>query len=207
MGVQPIEIKMAEGVVEFISGFDKHNSFSLKGDTKTWFKVEETDVKELVQRNMKVRLQYKIIGGDKIITKVEPNGFETPAPAAPGSTGKKEGDWTDDMISFEDLLTKAHEKFNTKTDSMSIETELISYDMDKEWAIVQATVTITPGKGENRHYEGLGDATQKNMASGNIKPHFLRMAETRAIARALRWATNNAAVVDVETQDAEKTHG
>ena len=37
-----------------------------------------------------------------------------------------------------------------------------------------------------------------------IKPHFIRMAETRAIARALRWATNNAKVAEEETTETKK---
>lgn len=73
--------------------------------------------------------------------------------------------------------------------------------MEKKWAVVKASVTIFIIDGEDSRkatFEGHGDATQENIKGDIIKPHFLRMAETRAIARALRWATNNATTADEE---------
>ena len=62
----------------------------------------------------------------------------------------------------------------------SVGTELIAYDMDAGYAIVQATAN-----GERGRYSGLGDCTKANVNRG-IAPHFIRMAETRAVNRALR---------------------
>ena len=52
-------------------------------------------------------------------------------------------------------------------------------------------------------FQAHGDATSDNIKGEMIKPHFIRMAETRAIGRAFRWATNNAKVSDVETHTGE----
>jgi hypothetical protein len=51
--------------------------------------------------------------------------------------------------------------------------------------IVRATVEMEGGA----IFEGVGDASPANV-SANIAPHLIRMAETRAKARALRDATN-----------------
>lgn len=95
----------------------------------------------------------------------------------------------DDKSNFEDLLDAAHEG-----GLQDIETELVHHDFVKKEAIVHATVTMVepndPDKKE-RTFEAYGDASMESV-KGAILPHFLRMAETRAIARALRWATNNA---------------
>jgi len=50
--------------------------------------------------------------------------------------------------------------------------------------IVQAKVKTSKGE-----YNGIGDATPSNVGK-MIVPHLIRMAETRAIGRALRFATN-----------------
>jgi len=111
------------------------------------------------------------------------------------SKEKKSGKWEDDMVTFEDLLTKAHE---LKT-PFSIKTEMLQIDLEKKYALFKAKVIV----GENprtkvgeleiepRVFEGHGDATADNVTGDFIKPHFIRMAETRAIVRALRWYTNN----------------
>tara|TARA_R110002020_G_scaffold322296_1_gene538108 strand:+ start:5393 stop:5926 length:534 start_codon:yes stop_codon:yes gene_type:complete len=59
-------------------------------------------------------------------------------------------------------------------------TEIIHLDLEGRTAVVKATIS-----GERGTFEGLGDAMPDNVGR-NIAPHFLRMAETRAISRALR---------------------
>ncbi|HYE90178.1 MAG TPA: hypothetical protein VEA38_04115 [Terriglobales bacterium] len=52
-------------------------------------------------------------------------------------------------------------------------------------------------------FSAYGDATPKDPknTSAMIAPHFIRFAESRAIARALRWATNAGEAIDVEMGD------
>jgi hypothetical protein len=70
--------------------------------------------------------------------------------------------------------------------------------------------------GDVKKFTGFGDAipdlkekyTDKhgkdkiayNMEGATIRPHYIRMAETRAICRALRWATNNATAAKEECE-------
>jgi len=116
---------------------------------------------------------------------------EKPKPTQKEKTGK----WEDDMVTFEDLLTKAHEL----KIPFSIKTEMLSLDLEKKYALFKATVIVGTNPKvkigelelEPRVFEGHGDATVENVTGDFIKPHFIRMAETRAIVRALRWYTNN----------------
>ena len=57
-------------------------------------------------------------------------------------------------------------------------------------AIFRAEVETSKGT-----FQATGDATMKNTGRAII-PHLIRMAESRAIARALRWATNGAVAVE-----------
>lgn len=72
-------------------------------------------------------------------------------------------------------LRLAHEE----NKSLSIETEVISFDL--ELAVVQALV-----KTEKGQYNGLGNASVKR--DKVLANAILELAETRAIARALRFA-------------------
>jgi hypothetical protein len=72
-------------------------------------------------------------------------------------------------------LRLAHEE-NTV---LSIETSIIQYD--REIAVIQAKVTTDKGT-----YNGLGNATI--IRDAKLKAAILELAETRAIARALRFA-------------------
>lgn len=83
---------------------------------------------------------------------------------------------------FAGLLDAAHQ-----AGLRSIETELIEkpYQMNENLAIVKARVTMEDGK----FFDGIGDARPENVGR-NIAPHLIRMAETRAKARALRDAIN-----------------
>ena len=109
------------------------------------------------------------------------------------SATEKPKKWEDDIVDFETLLNKAHELFG----KFSIRTEALNIDLEKKFAFFKATVTI--GAGESAPvFIGHGDTTDENVSGSFIKPHFIRMAETRAIVRALRWATNNAQCAEEE---------
>jgi hypothetical protein len=85
-----------------------------------------------------------------------------------------------DFVLYKGLIHEAHEK-----GIQGIETTLIKLAVDKEgepiYAVARATVTDADGN----KWSGIGDANRTNV-SRNIAPHLIRMAETRAKARALR---------------------
>lgn len=119
---------------------------------------------------------------------------------------------SEDMTNFEDLLTQAHKEF----EHFSITTELIDNDWENKRALCKAKITILKSakvesaKVDNteeyvetsQFFEAHGDATQENCGE-MVQKHWIRMAETRAIVRALRLATNNAktATEETETED------
>ena len=86
-----------------------------------------------------------------------------------------------DFVTFEGLLDLAH-----RQGLKSVQTELLQAPAEGNcyMAIIQARVTTERGA-----FSGIGDATPKNV-NGRIAPHIVRMAETRAVARALRLACN-----------------
>lgn len=87
------------------------------------------------------------------------------------------------MVLYAGLLAEAHGR-----GLKSIQTQLIQVNMDDNgeplYALVHAVATTEQGV-----FEGIGDATRSNVGR-NIAPHLIRMAETRAKARALRDAIN-----------------
>lgn len=171
------------GTIKAVTGIKVHDGIQqigfLMGDR--WFNVKGT---EQILTEM-----------TKIVKKGNEIGFDLKEGFAENFDLLKEGDgsdWSDDMISFEELLTEIHKP---EYKLRSIKTELISHDFDKGYALVKATVTLD----DDRSFEGHGDGTQEN-CSTLIKKHYIRMAETRAIARAIRWATNNAKTAEEETE-------
>lgn len=86
-----------------------------------------------------------------------------------------------DFIKYEGLLDEAHQqglKF--------IETELLQIPTDQNGKVAICKAVVETGKGR---FSGIGDANPGNV-NKNIATHIIRMAETRAKARALRDATN-----------------
>ena len=96
-----------------------------------------------------------------------------------------------DGIAYAELLKMAHEE-----GLKSIRTELLLQPSEDNGrlCIVKATVETERG-----HYEGLGDADPGNVENF-LAPHLIRVAETRAKARALRDAVN-VGVVSLEELD------
>lgn len=87
-----------------------------------------------------------------------------------------------DFVTYDGLMELAHQ-----IGLKSITTELIQIPSkdNGEMAIVKATVIDE----NDRMFEGYGDACPKSV-TGMVVNHKLRMAETRAKARALRDLTN-----------------
>lgn len=95
-----------------------------------------------------------------------------------------------EFVKYEGLLDLFHQN-----GGQSITTELVSKKLGEEtFFIFKATVS-----GERGLYEGYGDACKGNVNPMIVK-HMMRMAETRAKARALR-DYNNIGIAAAEELD------
>lgn len=114
------------------------------------------------------------------------NGYTMELPIKNGRgevVGKKE------VATYRGLLAKAHEEGLRRIETTSLQ---LPDGGNDQTAVVLAKVET--GKGT---FTGLGDANPKNV-SPQVVPHLIRVAETRAKARALRDAVNIGVVCLVE---------
>lgn len=133
---------------------------------------------------------------------------QTPKPTPkqkPETTGKEEG-WVilqgKKYATLKVLLNKAHELYPGR---FSIHTNMIERDAKEHLCIFEATVQIVNDKGDIiTSYTGIGDTNNSNIDK-MIQPSYIRMAETRAVVRALRFATNiaEASFEELPTRDEE----
>ncbi len=99
-------------------------------------------------------------------------------------------------VLFAGLLDEAHAR-----GLKGIDTDLVQVPTPENGnvAVVKATVEMEDG----RTFSGIGDASPENVGRG-IVPHIIRMAETRAKARALRDAVNVGATALEELSDGDE---
>ena len=162
----------------------------------TWYNVQGTEedlkvVQEFVKKGNVISFDYD--SGTKGVSDIKVI-----------SEGKESNGWVDDIVNFETLLTAAH----NKKELFSIKTEMLAIDLENKYALFKARIIVSNGEIIDNErtfqvFEAHGDATSENITGDFIKPHFIRMAETRAIVRALRWYTNSA-VAEEEKGDKKK---
>lgn len=100
-----------------------------------------------------------------------------------------------DFVLYEGLLDEAHQQGLKRITTTLIQ---IPHDDNGNMAVVQAEVET--GKGV---FSGIGDASPSNV-NRMIVPHLVRMAETRAKARALRDAVNIGVTAVEELSDLDE---
>jgi hypothetical protein len=99
-----------------------------------------------------------------------------------------------DFVLYEGLLDEAHKQGLKRISTTLIQ---VPHDDNQNVAVVQAEVETERGI-----FSGVGDASPQNV-NKKILPHLIRMAETRAKARALRDAVNVGVTAFEELGDAD----
>ena len=112
-----------------------------------------------------------------------------------------------DMVLFVGLVHHAHQNMGlcgTQTDLVQSPTKdngmTAIVTCTAQFYRMQDNEAVAPMLME---FSGIGDANPENVGK-QIVPHIIRMAETRAIARALRVGTDIAYTCDVEFGEEEK---
>lgn len=191
------EVKMEEGIIKIegkiarATGMREHEGknqigFTLENAPSVWYNITEPDdvlskLVKIVKKSAKVEFHFEALGRIVKNFVVKEKAMESE-------------NWSDNIVPYEDLLKAAHKK-----GIKEVRTEMIQVDFEKKIALFKAIVIGA----KNMVFEGHGDATPENVKSETIQPHFVRMAETRAKARAMRDYVNDPRCADIETAEAD----
>lgn len=104
-----------------------------------------------------------------------------------------------DFVKYPGLLDLGHQK---GIESIEVEALQLPNESNHNFAVVRAHVTSKTGES----FSDLGDANPQNCSS-KVSKHLLRMASTRAIARALRSFTNVGITALEELDDSDLANG
>ncbi len=177
------KIKIAPKNVKEFNG-RKSISFQIE-EVEGWFNFEAEEEK------LKNAISLMTKGSE---VEFEPNNFNTTNDLTIKSTPKTdkptEKRWQDEMNTFEDLIDAGHKK-----GIKSLTSNIVHLDLTNKILIFKVTLTLKGGA----VFEAHGDASINNVGQ-QITPHYIRMAETRAVARVLRFATNNGKTCEIETE-------
>lgn len=99
------------------------------------------------------------------------------------------------VVKYEGLLATAHDQ-----GLRSVHTELVQVPSKANGDVAIVRAIVVTGRGS---FEGIGDASPSNV-NARVTGHLLRVAETRAKARALRDAVNIGIVALEELEDVDE---
>ena len=103
------------------------------------------------------------------------------------------------FTTYEGLLDAAHRK---GLKMIRVKLEQVGSEANGQTWIASAEVVMAGDDGDDQVFTEIGDANPRNVAR-HVVPHLPRMAATRAKARALRDATNNATTAVEELEDVD----
>jgi len=175
-----------------LSILQKTKWYNIEGDKET---LEEAKKILLVGCEAELTTENGIIKNMNILVK---------APVQAPKSKEVNKSWTDDMTNYGDLLNAAHDKVTKDNLFLSMESKPVKnaegnplVNFETKQALYEATLTIRDKEGKVvQRFVDTGDA--EGISNVLIKPHFNRMASTRAMARCYRIYTNNSKVSEEE---------
>ena len=182
------DISKREIIVDLVS--KKNNS--LQSEDGVWYNINPTLSEDF--KKDAVEMINKLGKGDKVELAADFQKRLFNVIVLKKKAEREEFTNNKDMLNLKSLLAAAHkQKFK------GFRTEILKIDLEKKYALAKC---IAKDKND-AIFEAHGDTTKENLknSTDKIKEAYIRMAETRAICRALRFLTNNAEVAQEETDE------
>ena len=108
--------------------------------------------------------------------------------------------FVEDSDKFDNVL----KEFKTAYPNYSKSVEVLEHDFEKKFAMIRVTLNIGK-KDKVRTISAIGDAFKENIKSSMIQPHYIRLAETRAFARCMRFILARGVVAE-EKSDSDSRY-